>query len=540
MDSKKYRFPQVKLILTILFIGILGQVYTQKQISLTILPGEKWYGGAVNEGHFMPFANGYSIDLSADNKGNQSSPFYLSTSGRFIWSDQPFQLSCNNNTLQLSGTGIKVETAGKNLRSAFTTGSAKYFPPSGAMPDSLLILAPQYNTWIELLYNQHQEGILKYAHDIINNGFPPGVLMIDDNWFSYYGDFEFRKDRFSDPGKMISELHRLGFKVMVWVSPFISPDTEVFREINKKHLLIYDNKAIDSLQWANAVEPLITKWWNGYSAQIDLSNPAAISWLTEKLKTLQNKYGIDGFKFDAGDMEFYPGKMLTFQKTNANEMCGLWGNLGLKFPLNEYRAMWKGGGQPLTERLRDKLHNWEDLQKLIPHAGIAGLLGYPFVCPDMIGGGDFSSFIGDQQIDQDLIVRSAQCQALMPMMQFSVAPWRVLDAEHLQAVKDAVLLRKKYTAYIVQLAKQAAVTGIPIVRNMEFEFPGQDFENIKEQFMLGNKYLVAPVVTKSSTKKIWLPKGSWKSGSGMIMKGPAILEIKVGLNELLCYEIMSG
>ena len=49
---------------------------------------------------------------------------------------------------------------------------------------------------------------------------------------------------------------------------------------------------------------------------------------------------------------------------------------------------------------------------------VAGLLGYPFSCPDMVGGGEFSSFLDGAQMDQNLIVRSAQCHALMPMMQF--------------------------------------------------------------------------------------------------------------------------
>ena len=96
--------------------------------------------------------------------------------------------------------------------------------------------------------------------------------------------------------------------------------------------------------------------------------------------------------------------------------------------------MWKMGGQPLGERLSDKAHSWTDLRKLIPDMTLEGLMGYPFSCPDMIGGGEFTSFLPGTTIDQELIVRSAQCQALMPMMQFSVAPWRVLDQAHLKAV----------------------------------------------------------------------------------------------------------
>ena len=98
------------------------------------------------------------------------------------------------------------------------------------------------------------------------------------------------------------------------------------------------------------------------------------------------------------------------------------------------------GGQPLVQRLRDKQHSWEEIKKLIPDILLQGLVGYSFTCPDMIGGGEISSFWGEKNnLDQDLVVRSAQCHALMPMMQFSVAPWRVLDSAHFDAVKKASL-----------------------------------------------------------------------------------------------------
>jgi alpha-glucosidase (family GH31 glycosyl hydrolase) len=272
---------------------------------------------------------------------------------------------------------------------------------------------------------------------------------------------------------MIAELHQLGFKVMVWVSPFISSDTQIFRELNDDKYLIMDSNADPNLKWADATKPAIISWWNGYSTCLDFTNPGAISWYKKQLDGMMSAYGVDGFKFDAGDIEFYTGNILTYQKKNANEMCELWGTFGNYYKLNEYRAMWKRGGQPLAERLRDKKHNWNDLKKLIPNVTAAGLLGYQFTCPDMIGGGEYGSFIGLAKYDQDLVVRSAECSALMPMMQFSVAPWRILDKEHLAAVKNAVAIRKKYTSYIMQTVKASAQSGEPIVRNLEYVFSGQ-------------------------------------------------------------------
>jgi alpha-glucosidase len=154
----------------------------------------------------------------------------------------------------------------------------------------------------------------------------------------------------------------------------------------------------------------------------------------------------------------------------------------------------------------------------------------------MIGGGDFSSFVSGSTLDQELIVRSAQCQALMPMMQFSVAPWRVLDREHLDAVKKAVEIRQLFVPKIMKLANISAKTGAPIVSNMEYIFPNQGFETCKDQFMLGDDILVCPIVEKGYKRNVVFPKGSWKSNKGEMFKGPAIKQFDVPLNEILWFE----
>src|SRR5262249_55540340 len=144
---------------------------------------------------------------------------------------------------------------------------------------------------------------------------------------------------------------------------------------------------------------------------------------------------------------------------------------------------------------------WSDLKTLIPNMMLAGLMGYPFSCPDMIGGGEYKSFQGGSTIDQELVVRSAQCHAFMPMMQFSVAPWRVLDAPHLRTVLEAVKVREKYKAYILALARQAALTGEPIVRSMEYVFPHQGYERVNDQFLLGDRILVAPGLERGAAHR---------------------------------------
>ena len=492
-----------------------GSKYESK---ISSLEGEKWWGGMVGLGSQMPFKNDMRLfDLSAENLNNQNVPLLLSSEGRYIWSDKPFSFKIEGGNLHLFSDYESLEPvlAGNTLKDAYMAASTKYFPPSGQLPDSLFFSMPQYNTWIELMYNQNQDDILKYA----------------DNIMKHYGNFDFKPERFPDPKGMIDQLHKDGFRIMLWICPFVSPDSPEFRELQQKGYLIKKK---------GTKQAAIIPWWNGYSACYDLSNPAAAEHLKKQLRNMQEQYGVDGFKFDAGDISHYNDPTLEFYDKAATsvDMCEYWAKIGLDFPFNEYRASWKMGGQALVQRLGDKDYSWNAVGLLIPDMIAAGLLGYAYACPDMIGGGQFGSFLGVDQtkLDQELIVRSCQVHTLMPMMQFSVAPWRILDEKHLAICRDYAHLHEKMGGYILEQARHSAETGEPILRHMEYAFPHQGFVDCKDQFMLGDKYLVAPIVTKEHKRKVMLPKGQWKDDTGKKFRGPKTIEVEAPLERLPWFE----
>ena len=358
--------------------------------------------------------------------------------------------------------------------------------------------------------------------------------MIDDNWQEDYGTWKFSPRRFKDPKGMIKKLHDMGFQVMLWVCPFISPDSEVFRYLAKEGMLLQAPQETQEIQWKNTQDrAAIIRWWNGASACLDLTNPKTNTWFKDQLDHLVDEYGVDGFKFDAGDAQFYENGIVSFEDVLPNDHTALYAKFGLDYPLNEYRASWKMAGLPLAQRLRDKGHNWEDLQKLIPDQMSQSLMGYAYTCPDMIGGGEYGSFIDLASMDEELVVRSAQVHALMPMMQFSVAPWRVLSKENAKYCLEAAKLHEKMGPYFLELAIQASKTGEPIVKPMALAFPNDGYETIKDQFVLGDGIIVAPVVTKGSLKrKVVLPKGKWQDEKGKIYKGNKTVEIEVPLDRL--------
>ncbi|MBC7722615.1 MAG: alpha-galactosidase [Pedobacter sp.] len=538
-----------KIMIALLLLTTIGSFAQNLVSEIQPLPNEKWYGAytakafcntPLKELTFQPYeANEKKKDLNIDNRGNQAVPVLLSNKGRYVWSNEPFAFEFKDGSLIITSNYEKVEAiaAGKTLRDAYTAAKDKHFPASGKTPNQLMFKQPQYNMWIELNYNQTQEKVLKYANDVLKNGFPAGTFMIDDNWSNAYGTFEFDVAKFPQPKKMLDELHAKGFRVMLWLTPFISADTKSFKDLYKDGALILqkDNK-----------KPALIKWWDGYSACLDLTKPQAVNWLKNQLKNLQLKYGIDGFKFDAGDFDFYAKGSHIFPNEDCNTtgpiQAEAYAKLGAEFDFNEFRAGWKNSNQPIAQRLQDKRYSWDDLKLLVPDMLSAGIIGHPFTCPDMIGGGLLGDFenIDYKKFDQTLLIRSAQIQALMPMMQFSVAPWRVLDTMHLRLAKEAALLHAKMGEYIFQLAQQAAKDGEPIVRHMEYAFPNEGFESSNDQFMLGTKYLVAPMVEKGFTRIVKLPKGNWVDELGNKYNGGQTITINVPLNRLPYFTVQAG
>ena len=507
----------------------------QTVTELTIEPGEGWWGlGTVFGSRLSAPFGAESRDFSYDNRrhayGNQTAPFLVSTHGRYVWCEGGFTAALQKGKLTLSSDGqpFVVAQGGSTLRDAYLAAAARHFPASGKRPPAEFFCAPQYNTWIELGLSQSQEGVLKYARDIIAHGFEPGVLMIDDTWQLDYGTWEFDPRTFPNPKAMCEELHRLGFKVMLWICPFVSMDSREFRLLESKGGLLRDGLK----------RPAAIRWWNGVSAVLDFDKESDVSWFEQQLSRLQKDFGIDGFKFDAGDTGYYDvadqrlPQLTREAEGDLNRHNRNWSKLAEKFPYNEMRASWKSGNRPLVQRLGDKGADFGAVSILIPDMISAGLLGYGFVCPDMVGGGAYDAFHGGA-FDAEAFIRSAQVHALAPMMQFSAAPWRVLSEEDFKIIQKLVAIRAQFKDYYLDLADKCAETGEPMLRAMDYQFPGCGYESIADQFMMGDRLLVAPQVKKgATTREVVLPAGEWTADDGNVVKGPVRIMVETPLARL--------
>lgn len=487
-------------------------------IEIQIRQGESYYGLACNEGVRFPLtqSSSYEFDLRTYHSGNQASSVLLSTRGKYIYSDYPFHILVKKGIRTLEGKDILVKENGQTLKSAHQGLIRDFFHSDHRIPDERRFTRIQYNTWIERGWDCTEEKVLQYASSILEHGYPAGILRIDDCWCKDYGEWDFDPSKFKNPGKRVEKLHQRGFLVMLWCCPFVSPDSARFRS---QESLFFRNKKGDTG---------ISHWWNGYSAVYDRTLPEARSAFLASLSFLKEKYGIDGFKLDAGDPEYYPDDF-EFHGIERSRQAKEYAALGEKFPLSELRVAFNNNLKGVAHRLRDKNHSWNEdgINTLIPDGIREGLLGYPYFCPDRIGGGRLLDFTKpDFVFSQDLFVRYAQAAAYRPRRQFSLMPYKKLDEEHLEAVKKAIDIHLKNSGLIVSLAKRSKETGEPIVKPLNYFYPGSVYDSIKDEFVLTEDFLVAPRVQEGTSREVVIPDGIWVDETGkQYSKGTYRIEV---------------
>jgi alpha-glucosidase (family GH31 glycosyl hydrolase) len=490
--------------------------------------GGHWFGGNVTSSHHWPLETAESVLDPFLATSNQTTPVWFASSGAAIFAPtyDPIGFSINQARSGLFSVHVRDSNtfdyriiAGQNIADAYRTFTELAGKPESVPPKEYFD-QPVFNTWIEYSTKISQAAMEDYARKIRDFGFPCKILMLDDGWLARYGDNRFDPAKFPDPKKMLDRIHRLGFKFVLWQVPFVEKVSTNFEALRRDGLLVLAESG-------NA--PAMIKWWNGEAAMVDLSNPAAYRWYLGELQSLQRDFGVDGFKLDAGDAEYFDPRFVTAGKITPNRYTDLWAGMGRYFEINELRVSWLAQPWGLVQRLRDKSSDWSidtGLGSIVRHALTESLIGYPYVCPDIIGGGLDSSFLEKgYRMDEELFVRWTEASALMPMMQFSYAPWR-LSAGSVEIVKRYAALHTELGDYIYSLALRAKQDGTPIIRPLFLRNPEDEAAfTAQDEFLLGDRFLVAPVLTKGSvSRNVYLPAGTWKDfWSGKIFSGPRTL-----------------
>lgn len=503
---------------------------------LEILDNEYWWGGVVAHGTEMPLSKKSRYKFNAYEDFPEGNPFngiFVSSAGRYIYAGERCAIEFCEGVVEITSENIDIGENLGNLKTAFHAAAKKHFKKSKKSVPKELLVKPQFCTWAEMGVEVTQEKILEYADSVKSAGFPYGTLIVDDGWMVDYGDWRFDEKKFSDPKSMIKQLHEVGFSVELWLVPFVSRNAADFDLLEKEGALVRDCNG----------ETAFRSWWNGESAVLDMSSPFAETWLKNVLFELSEKYEVDGFKFDAGSLEFYKDTDKTFSSVSSTDQTILWAQFANRYRYSELRESYGLAGQHFILRLNDKCRNWDKkngIGALVPNMIQAGLCGYPFSCADMIGGGQIQDFVNRRrdEYDFEVISRFCECSALMPCMQFSHAYWKN-DCKLKELFLKYAEVHDRYKDYISLLIDETERNYSPVLRNMEYEFPHQGYGGVNDMFMLGDKILAAPVFEQGvRKKKIRLPKGcNWKyMPTGQLFVGGENVEVSAEVGELPYFE----
>jgi len=309
---------------------------------------------------------------------------------------------------------------------------------------------------------------------------PASVIFIDSPWSNEYIDYEFNPEQFPDPERMISDLHEMGYKVLLWIVPYITPHAANYQEGHKRGYFVKTPEGEDYMVtwWKPSGSPELGVHSDRTGAMIDFTNPAAVSWWQGQLKKVVD-LGIDGFKMDDGEQ--LPDDAILYNGRIGREMK--------QYPMLYYKAVhdlmeqeqpgdyviksrtaWPGSQQYVPVFWgADQNADW-DMNKGLPSVIRGGqsmaLCGFPYWGSD-VGGYRWGP-------RKELFIRWAQFGAFCPIMEVGGKsyhePW-MFDSETVSIFRRYAQLHEHIFPYLWHYATVAAETGDPVIRPLFWHFP---------------------------------------------------------------------
>jgi sulfoquinovosidase len=325
-----------------------------------------------------------------------------------------------------------------------------------------------------------------------------------------------------------AKAHALGYKSDAYYNPYISVTSEATKDLveyGRKHhffVTLDDGSEFDTLVVSAGPQTVAT---------IDLTNPAAVAWYHTLLKEALD-LGYDGWMLDFG--EYIPQRAVLFDGRTGWEAHNA-------FPVIYDRAVFEylrevrgddfmffaragyPGSQAYTPVLwsGDPAASYDD-EKGLPaqvRAGVnAGLSGFPYWGSDITG----YSCLNDPPPNKEVVLRWVEFGALSSDMHDENAcaakpagappKWTIWDdAETTKVYGDYARLHTRLFPYLYAAAKEAADTGLPVMRHPMLMHPGSaDMAKVELEYYFGPSLYVAPVVRRGAlSRDLVLPPGQW-------------------------------
>ncbi|MDR0909827.1 MAG: family 31 glucosidase [Spirochaetaceae bacterium] len=530
--------------------------------SFTADPAEHLYGMGQYQQDIIDVKN-CSFELAHRNS-QASVPFVVSSKGYgFLWHNP----AIGRASFAKNGTEWSAESA-KQLDYWVTAGDtpaeimSAYADATGHAPKM-----PEYGLgfWQCKLRYWNQEQILRIAREYKKRNLPIDVIVCDFYHWPHTGDFHFEKEYFPDPDAMIAELESMHIKLMVSIWPQIDAKSENFKEMADEGLLVQSDRGVPTQY--NGGD------YFGNCLFYDVTNPRARDYVWQKCKVNYFDKGVRIFWLDEAEPEYstYDFPAYHYHLGSALEVGNLYPQLyakgfyegqkasGQSEIVNLLRCAWAGSQRYGALVWSGDIHsNWETLRRQICAGLNMGMAGIPWWTTDI---GGFAGGRTEDPAFQELLVRWFQWGCFCPVMRLhgdrlpaeiikrkdgssnvnsgaDNEVWSFGEANY-KILEKYLHLREKLRAYIRQIMDEASEKGSPVMRPMFYEFPddAQCFD-LKDQYMFGSKYLVAPVLEAGcKTRQVYLPRGNWTEiDTGKTYQGGATVTVNTPIESIPVFE----
>lgn len=364
---------------------------------------------------------------------------------------------------------------------------------------------------------------------------PLDGLILDYHWEERFHNFRWRRSLFPDPDAFIAALRAQGVRLGLIFTPFVNhrrrPGQRRFLHALARNLPVGlehdDERALPEYAYARSHGYLAhpnARWWFGAGGMLDFTNPAAAEWWNSLLAPLYAQ-GVSFFKNDDG--EYLPRDARSATGLSGREYHNLYGfyygraiyagmlALDDRRPFIYARSVWVGSQRYPALFLGDQKPTFDHIRATLRAGLNLSLLGFAHWTPDVFG--------LDGPTTPELHRRYAQYALLAPIARYFWRPTAVDDTRlpwsHGPAneanFRRYAQLRYQLLPYYAQLAWEAHLTGLPVVRPLLLHFPGDPrLADVADQVLLGEALLLAPVLapgdpaTGLALRRIVLPAGA--------------------------------
>ena len=356
---------------------------------------------------------------------------------------------------------------------------------------------------------QELEGI---AQTFRTKRLPCDALILDVFWFKEMGDLAFDPTNWPDAREMIARLKREGFRTVVIEEPYLTTKSFNYPEALASGYLArhYDGS------------PYTFDFWPGECGLVDFSNPAVRRWWSKKHRPLF-ECGIDGWWADLNE----PAKHFQNMAHHGGSAAAVHNTMALSMQQAIYEAHQEYARQrrpfilsraafPGSQRYGAALWSGDvdmtfaSLRKQVALGLNVALAGIP------LWGADIGGFGFGGKCSVELYARWFQFGAFCPLCrphgdQTEVRePWQF--GPEVEAIcRKYLRLRYRLLPYIYSAAREACTTGIPIMRALVLDYPGDSHvHNLGDEYLFGPQILVAPILEEGASERIvYLPSGVW-------------------------------